>query len=266
MSIADGRHQPSSRSQTATGCCRADRKDLVRVSEVPGPGGTGEVFFTATTVPQIAGRRGGDRRGQRHPDARGSGQPRVQAVDPRLPKQHVARLTLSTCTGVTNAECAGKMTLSVKAKVEVQRQVRAAAQGVSRPGSEPSPETTSLKLGSVPYDIPGASTLSQTDDLTDWLPTTSSKQVSGHKWTAIVTDTPTVGCLHSRCAEYDRTGSAEEEDEVQDKRSRRAAAPKTMKKQKWASRVLYPRRVESNELEEVHGLAGAGRGRRAAAT
>jgi hypothetical protein len=158
--------------------------------DVPGPGSTGEVFFTATTAVTAVGAAAiGEVSGIHMPVVPGSlrFKPAVS-----VSKQHVAALTV-TCTGATNAECAGKMALSVKAKVKVQQQVRAAHKDV-RAKFRTVAVTENMKLGSVSYDIPGR----ETQHLSLLLSDAAYKlleEASGHKWSATVSKVPTVGTV-----------------------------------------------------------------------
>jgi hypothetical protein len=157
---------------------------------VPGPGGTGEVFFNVTAAGSRLGTAAiGEVTGIRMPVVPGK-----LAFKPAVTvsKQHVAALTL-TCTGKTNAECAGQMTLSVKAEVKVQQLVRASRKG-AKAKFRTVTETKSIKLASVTYDIPGGKTQHPSVVLSD-AAYKLLERVTGHKWTATVSKVPTVGTV-----------------------------------------------------------------------
>jgi hypothetical protein len=158
--------------------------------DVPGPGGTGEVFFTAAKVGRpLSTAAIGEVSGIPMPVIPGQLAFKSAVT---VSKQHVAALTL-TCSGTTKAECAGKMTLSVKAKVKVQQQVRVARKGVNARFRTVT-ETKSVNLGSLIYDIPGGKTQHPSLLLSD-AAYKLLEQASGHKWTAIVSKVPTVGTV-----------------------------------------------------------------------
>jgi hypothetical protein len=157
---------------------------------VPGPGSTGEVFFTAAAAGSPLGTAAiGEVSGIPMPVIPGH-----LAFKPAVAvsKQHIAALTL-TCTGATNAECAGKMTLSVKAKVKVQQRVRAARKGVKAKFRTVT-NTKNIKLASLSYDIPGGKTQHPSVLLSD-AAYKLLEQVSGHEWTATVSKVPSVGTV-----------------------------------------------------------------------
>lgn len=176
LRLPDGYWLPANGARISTG------------PNVPGPGGTGEVFFNATTAHNSTGSAAiGEVTGIPMPVIAGN-----LAFKPAVTvsKQHIATLTL-TCAGRTDAECAGKMTLSVKAKVKVQQQVRSARNGI-KAKFRTITQTKTLKLGSVTYDIPGGTTQRPSVTLSN-AAYNVLEEVSGHKWSAIVSNTPTVG-------------------------------------------------------------------------
>jgi hypothetical protein len=178
LPLPDGYALPSTGARISTG------------PKVPGPGGTGEVFFTATA----AGSRLGTAAIGEVTGIPMAVLPGHLAFKPAVTvsKQHIAALTL-TCTGATNAECAGEMTLSVKAKVNVQQQVLVARKGVKAKFRTVA-KTKSIKLATLTYDIPGGKTqhpsVLLSDDAYKLL-----EQVTGHKWTATVSKVPTMGTV-----------------------------------------------------------------------
>jgi hypothetical protein len=179
---------------------------------VPGPGATGEVFFTATTADDPAGDAAiGEVSGIPMPVVAGSLAFKSTVT---VSRGHVATLSL-TCTGASNAECAGKLALGVKAKVKVQVELRAARRGVKAKFRTVT-QTKSLKLGSVPYDIPGGSVLTPTVTLTK-AAYNLLEEVSGHSWTATVTDTPTLGTFVGHALKM--TGPAPQKTETAIKRT-----------------------------------------------
>jgi len=155
---------------------------------VPGSGATGELFFTASASGTSLGSAAiGEVSGIPLPVVPGS---LIFKPSVSVSKQRVAKLSVM-CVGVANAECAGKMTLSVRAKVQVEQQVRAARKGVNAEFRS-AIATKSLKLGSVTYEIRGGITSRPSVTLSS-AAYRVLEQVSGHKWTATVTNSPTVG-------------------------------------------------------------------------
>jgi hypothetical protein len=176
--LPDGYSLPSSGARISPG------------PNVPGPGSTGEVFFNAAAAGTLLGTAAiGEVSGIPMPVIPGN-----LAFKPAVTvsKQHVAALTL-TCKGATNAECAGEMTLSVKAKVKVQELVRAARKG-GKAKFRIVTKTKSIKLATLAYDIPGGKTQHPSVLLSD-AAFKLLEQVSGHKWTANVSKVPTVGTV-----------------------------------------------------------------------
>jgi hypothetical protein len=159
----------------------------------PGPdvasaSGAGEVYFTGTTENDGQGNAEiGVVRGIPFPVAPGS-----LAFKPAVgvSRQHVAVLTL-TCAGEGNAECAGRISLRVKAKVRVQ--VRAA-----RIGGDALYRTITrvrgLSLGRLSYSVRGGRTKRVTVRLSDAAYNLLEK-VAGHRWNATVTSSATLGTV-----------------------------------------------------------------------
>jgi hypothetical protein len=190
--------------------------------DMPGPGGTGEVFFTASTSHTSRGAAAiGEVSGIPMPVVPGALAFKSTIT---VSKQRVGTLTL-TCTGATNAECAGKMTLSVRAKVQVRQQLRAARKGVKAKFRTVT-RTKSLKLGRVAYDIPGGAKLHPSITLTV-AAYKLLEQASGHMWTAIVTNTPTRGTLKGKALAM--TGPASSRLETTTTATRRAGGSRTTK-------------------------------------
>jgi hypothetical protein len=160
----------------------------------PGPSvasasGTGEVYFTGTTANNGQGNAEiGVVSRIPFPVAPGS-----LAFKPAVTvsRQHVAILTL-TCAGEGNAECAGRISLSVRAKLKVQLQVRAA-----RNGGDLYRTITQIKgvsLGKVSYSVRGGKSKRASVKLSNAAYNLLEK-VAGHRWNATVTSTATLGTV-----------------------------------------------------------------------
>jgi streptogramin lyase len=159
----------------------------------PGPSvasasGTGEVYFTGTTNNAGHGNAElGVVSGIRFPVAPGS-----LAFKPAVAvsRQHVAVLTLM-CAGEGNAECAGRINLRVKAKVKVH--VRAA-----RTGGDALYRTITrvqgLSLGRLSYSVRGGRTKHVSVRLSN-AAYNLLENVAGHRWTATVTSSVTLGTV-----------------------------------------------------------------------
>lgn len=152
--------------------------------------GTGEVFFTATDASGGLGNAViGEVSGIPFPVAPGAlAFKRAVSVS----KRHVAILTL-TCSGQSNAACAGRLLLSVSARLRVRAQVRA-----NRKGDDALyrtlTETRRLSLGKVSYSLGGG----RSHNVSVRLSNAAYKlleAVVGHRWNATVTGTPTVGTV-----------------------------------------------------------------------
>ena len=154
---------------------------------VPNADGTGEVFFSATTAPNGQGNAAiGEVSGIPFPVTPGA----LAFKDSvNVSKKRVAVLTF-TCSGQTNAGCAGKIALSVKAKLRVR--VRA-ARG-ARTGSRTTTQVARLLLANIPYTMRGGQSRRSTVRLTS-AAYRLLEQVVGHRFNATVTGATTLGTV-----------------------------------------------------------------------
>jgi hypothetical protein len=157
---------------------------------VPSSEGTGEVFFTATTQPGGFGNAAiGEVSGIPFPVTPGA-LAFKSAVG--VSKHRVARLTF-TCAGQSNAGCAGRIVLSVRAKVQERVQVRMPRKG-SRARFRTRTQTKQLSLASIGYNVHGGQSLHSTVRLTNAAYQLLEK-LAGHRWNATVTSTATLGTV-----------------------------------------------------------------------
>jgi len=157
---------------------------------VPSVTGTGELFFTATTAPGGAGSAEiGEVSGIPFPTAPGS-----LAFRPAVSvsKRHTATLTM-TCAGQGNAQCTGKILLSVEARLRLRAYVHAARKG-GKARSRTITQTARLVLGSVSYALVGGGSQRATVKLSN-AAYKLLEQVVGHRWNATVTSAATVGTV-----------------------------------------------------------------------
>jgi macrodomain Ter protein organizer (MatP/YcbG family) len=152
--------------------------------------GTGEVFFTGTTSSSGQGSAEvGEVSGIPFPVIPGS-----LAFKPAVTvsRQHVAVLTL-TCSGESNSQCTGRIALSVRAKLRVKEQVRAARK---RGGNRyrTITRTRALTLGKVAYSMRGGRSLRSSVTLSN-AAYNLLEQVAGHSFKATVTGVATLGTV-----------------------------------------------------------------------
>jgi len=151
--------------------------------------GTGEVYFTGTTANNGQGNAEiGVVSGIPFPVAPG-GLGFKPAVT--VSRRHVAVLTL-TCMGEGNAECTGRIRLSVKAKVRVH--VEDARSGGRASFSRTITRVKGLSLGSVGYSVRGGRTKRARVRLSN-AAYNLLETVAGHRWKATVTSTATLGTV-----------------------------------------------------------------------
>ena len=154
---------------------------------VPSSSGTGEVFFSATTAPNGLGNAAiGEVSGIPFPVIPGA-LAFKSAV--QVSKARVAVLTF-TCSGESNAGCAGKIVLSVKAKVTEQVRV---ARGRLK-GFRTTTEVANLSLANIAYTMRGGQSQHATLKLTSGAYRLLEKVV-GHRFNATVTSATTLGTV-----------------------------------------------------------------------
>jgi hypothetical protein len=153
---------------------------------VPNSNGTGEVFFTATTAPNGLGNAAiGEVSGIPFPVTPGA---LAFKTAVSVSKQHVALLTF-TCSGQSNAGCAGNVNLSVKAKLRVKVQISSA-----HVRYRTRTQRAQLALGNIAYDVRGGRSVTSKVKLTS-AAYKLLEQVVGHSWSATVTSTTTLGTV-----------------------------------------------------------------------
>jgi len=157
---------------------------------VPGSDGTGEVFFTGTTAPGGQGNAAiGEVSGIPFPVTPGA-LAFKNAVS--VSKQRVALLTF-TCSGQSNAGCAGTLTLGVRAKLRVEVPLRA-AHGSGHARYRTTTRLAQLSLGSIAYNVRGGQSMTSKVRLSG-AAYRLLEQVVGHSWSATVTGTTTLGSV-----------------------------------------------------------------------
>ena len=156
----------------------------------PDSSGTGEVFFTGTTGANGTGNAMiGEVSGIPFPVTPGA-LAFKNAVS--VSKQRVALLTF-TCSGQSNAGCAGSMNLSVKAKLRVKVQVRG-ARGAGHSRYRTRTQLAQLALATVTYSVRGGQSATSKVKLSS-AAYKLLERVVGHSWSATVTSTTTLGSV-----------------------------------------------------------------------
>jgi hypothetical protein len=153
---------------------------------VPSGNGTGEVFFTGTTAPGGQGNAAiGEVAGIPFPVTPGA-LAFKNAVS--VSKRHVALLTF-TCSGQSNAGCAGSVNVSVRAKLRVKVRVSSA-----HVRYRTRTQRAQLALGSIAYNVRGGQSVTSKVKLTSRA-YKLLERVVGHSWNATVTSTTTLGTV-----------------------------------------------------------------------
>lgn len=157
---------------------------------VPSPDGTGELFFNATTAPGGQGNAAiGVVSDIPFPVAPGA---LAFNTAVSVSKRHIAVLTFS-CNGQANAACAGKLSLSVRAKVRLKGRVRASRDG-SRTRYQTLTRVRHLMLGDISYDVRGGQSLRTRVKLSNTA-YRLLEATDGHSWNATVRSAATMGTV-----------------------------------------------------------------------